>query len=85
MDELRYRPSFRGVMKPHEAVAFAAVVVLGVAMTVVYGPGSDDGGGLVVMAVVYGVITVWHLVVNGTAADGEGFTSTRFTKSVSLS
>ncbi|GAB2739757.1 hypothetical protein [Amycolatopsis magusensis] len=85
MDELRYRPSFRGFAKPHEAVALAAVVVLGLAMTVVYGAGSDDGFGLVAMAVVYSVITVWHLVVNGTAVDGEGFTSTRFTKSVSLS
>ncbi|MGA6161119.1 hypothetical protein [Amycolatopsis magusensis] len=85
MGELRYRPSFRGLMKPYELVVFAAVVVLGVATTAVYGFGRDGGLDLVVVALVNGGLAAWHLIVDDTVVDGEGFTSTRFTRAVSMS
>ncbi|MGC7100197.1 PH domain-containing protein [Amycolatopsis lurida] len=81
MGERHYRPSVRTLMRPYE-IAFG---VLGVVTAVGYGVESGDWLNLILVALPSGGFVTWHLLENGTAVDGEGFTSTRFTRSVSLS
>ncbi|QFU88630.1 PH domain-containing protein [Amycolatopsis sp. YIM 10] len=81
MGARHYRPSVRMMMQPYKAASGVLVLVLGVW----YGIESGDWLNLILAALPPGGFITWHLLGNGTAVDGEGFTSTRFTRSVSLS